>query len=167
MKNFLKSVLLGLLIGIIYIGTLVFIISPLLFKEGFIGLMLGKVNVSDFIRNVLGQTQSIPYKLDPYSIAIIIVQILLFLTMCIATYIFLSKVLKELLTGEGEEYFQSFYKIIYMVFSFCSRNPYIHVAVLQIPCDKDGHNNRFHSSTRIGLCVHHNNQSFAGRNQKP
>ena len=120
MKNFLKSVLLGLLIGIIYIASLAFIISPLLFlfKEGFIGLMLGKVNATDFIRNVLGQAQGIPYRLDPYSIAIIIVQISLFLTVCITTYIFLSKVLKELLTGEGEEYFQSFYKIIYMVFLF-------------------------------------------------
>ena len=94
MKNFLKSVLLGLLIGIIYIASLAFIISPLLFlfKEGFIGLMLGKVNATDFIRNVLGQAQGIPYRLDPYSIAIIIVQILLFLTVCITTYIFLSKV---------------------------------------------------------------------------
>ncbi len=120
MKNFLRSVLLGLLLGAIYVATLVFIISPLLFlfKEGFIGLMMGRVNITDFIRNVLGRHRDMPYKLDPYSLSIIIIQIILFLAVCVTSYIFLSKVLRTLLTGEGEEYFQMFYKIIYLFFLF-------------------------------------------------
>ena len=120
MKNFLTSVLLGLLLGAIYLGMLIFIISPLLFlfKEGFIGLMVGTVNVTDFIRNVLGRFQGVPYKLDSYSLTIIIVQIVLFCSMCITAYIFLSNVLKNLLTGEGEEYFQCFYKVVYFIFLF-------------------------------------------------
>ena len=89
-----------------------------LFKEGFIGLMTGTVNVTDFIRNVLGRFQGMPYKLDRYSLIIIIVQIVLFAVVCVAAYCFLSKVLKELLTGEGEEYFRWFYKIIYLIFLF-------------------------------------------------
>lgn len=120
MKNFLISVLLGLLLGAIYLGMLVFIISPLLFlfKEGFIGVMIGTVNVTDFIRNVLGRSQGMPYSLDPYSLAIIIVQIILFLSVCIVAFYFLSNVLKELLTGEGEEYFRMFYKIVFFIFLF-------------------------------------------------
>lgn len=120
MKNFLCSVLLGLLLGVLYLLTLVFIISPLLFlfKEGFIGLMTGSVNVTDFIRNVLGRFQGMPYKLDRYSLTIIIIQIVLFTVVCIAAYCFLSRVLKELLTGEGEEYFRNFYKFVYLIFLF-------------------------------------------------
>ena len=120
MKNFLFSVLLGLLLGAIYLGMLIFIIAPLLFlfKEGFIGLMTGTVNVTDFIRNVLGRYQGVPYKLDPYSLTIIIIQIILFFTMCLIAYLFLCKVLKELLTGEGEEYFQRWYKVVYLIFLF-------------------------------------------------
>lgn len=120
MKNFLCSVLLGLLLGVLYLVTLIFIISPLLFlfKEGFIGLMTGTVNVTDFIRNVLGRFQGMPYTLDPYSLTIIIIQIVLFAVVCIAAYCFLSKILKELLIGEGEEYFRLFYKIVYFIFLF-------------------------------------------------
>ncbi len=120
MKNFLISVLLGLLLGAIYLGMLVFIISPLLFlfKEGFIGVMIGTVNVTDFIRNVLGRSQGLPYSLDTYSCAIIIVQIILFLSACVFAFYFLSRVLKELLTGEGEEYFRMFYKIVFFIFLF-------------------------------------------------
>lgn len=120
MKNFLRAVLLGLLLGAVYLGMLIFIIAPLLFmfKEGFIGLMIGSMNIFDFVRNVLGKFMGIPYSLDAYSITIIIVQIILFLSMCTCAYIFLSKVLKNLLTGEGEEYFQMFYKIIFLSFLF-------------------------------------------------
>lgn len=120
MKNFLISVLLGLLLGVLYLGVLAIIISPLLFmfKEGFIGIMLGTVNVTDFIRNVLGRSQGMPYRLDPYSLTIICVQIALFITVCVTAFYFLSKVMKELLTGEGEEYFRMFYKIIFFILLF-------------------------------------------------
>ncbi|MCF0117506.1 MAG: hypothetical protein HUJ61_05590 [Bacilli bacterium] len=120
MKNFLKSVLLSLLLGVIYVSILALIIAPLLFlfKEGFIGLMTGTVNLNDFIPNVLGRKHGIPYMLDPYSLTIIVIQIILFLVVCITAYIFLSKVLKDLLIGEGEEYFQMFYKIIYIIILF-------------------------------------------------
>ena len=120
MKSFLKSVLLCLLLGVIYVCILAFIIAPLLFlfREGFIGLMTGTVNISDFIRNVLGRMQGVPYKLDPYSLTIIIIQIVLFMSVCVLAFIFFLKILKELLTGEGEEYFQMFYKIIYFILLF-------------------------------------------------
>ena len=120
MKNFLISVLLGLLLGLLYLGALAIIISPLLFffKEGFIGIMLGTVNVTDFIRNVLGRSQGMPYRLDPYSLTIIIVQIALFVAVCVTAFCFLSRVMKELLTGEGEEYFRMFYKIIFFILFF-------------------------------------------------
>lgn len=116
MKNFLQSVLLGFLLGIIYIFMLAFIITPLLFlfKNGFIGLLTGTVNITDFIRNVLGRSMGMIYKIDNYSLTIIIIQILLFFSTCIITCYFLSTVLSVFLKNEAEQ-FQLFYKIIYYI----------------------------------------------------
>lgn len=120
MKNFLKSVLFALLIGLIYLGMLVFIITPLLFlfKEGFIGLMVGNVNILSFISSVLGQIKGNFYRIDAYSLGIIITQIVIFLATCGVSFWFFNRVLKDLLTGDGESYFRIFYEAIYLVFLF-------------------------------------------------
>lgn len=120
MKKFLVSILLGLALGIVYVGLLVAAFLPLilLFKSGLLGLVGGSINPTDFLKNVLGLNTGLMYKLDVSSLIIIVMQLALYAAISVCTFMFMSKVLAVHLSADGGNYFQGFYNFIFAVLLF-------------------------------------------------
>lgn len=117
MKKFLISILLGLALGMAYVGLLVVAFLPLilLLRSGILGLVGGTVDPTVFLRNVLGLNESIMYSLDVSSIIMMAMQLALYAAITVFTLLFIKKVLEIHLSQDGGDYFKKYYMVVFSI----------------------------------------------------
>lgn len=115
MKKLVVSVLLGLLIGLGYLGIMMLVTVPflLLIRMGFFEIMTEAASVATVVTNITGSVKDITGSLGSVSIIVLVAQVALFVLLSVVTFVFMTKVMKVFL--KDDSYFRHLYDAIFVL----------------------------------------------------
>lgn len=117
MKKLTNSILLGLVIGLVFVAVMLLVMTPMLTlaRYGYVSLFTENISVFDFVKNIGKDLFGKPIEFDGPTAFVVFMQCGLCLLVGLSMFITMANVLKSHLSGNDFAYFRRIYGFVYFV----------------------------------------------------